>query len=84
MTRKGKSKRNFRPGVALQYVLMAALIAQLFVWPTPPTSLASRSKSDAPAVSPATHEGRMAVFDDVWSTISERYYDRNFTGLATA
>jgi carboxyl-terminal processing protease len=24
----------------------------------------------------------MVVFDDVWTTISERYYDRSFTGLA--
>ena len=29
----------------------------------------------------ATREGRLAVFDDVWSTINQRYYDRNFQGL---
>src|SRR5918994_997000 len=28
-----------------------------------------------------TREGRLAVFDDVWSTINQRYYDRNFQGL---
>ena len=29
----------------------------------------------------ATREERLAVFDDVWSTINQRYYDRNFQGL---
>ena len=28
-----------------------------------------------------TREQRLAVFDDVWSTINQRYYDRNFQGL---
>lgn len=28
-----------------------------------------------------TREERLAVFDDVWSTINQRYYDRNFQGL---
>lgn len=29
----------------------------------------------------ATSEARLAVFDDVWSTINQRYFDRNFQGL---
>lgn len=29
----------------------------------------------------ATREARLVVFDDVWSTINQRYYDRNFQGL---
>ena len=29
----------------------------------------------------ATREARLAVFDDVWSTINQRYFDRNFRGL---
>ncbi|HEY8188139.1 MAG TPA: S41 family peptidase [Pyrinomonadaceae bacterium] len=32
-------------------------------------------------VSTATREGRLAVFDDAWSRINERYYDRRFNGL---
>ncbi len=28
-----------------------------------------------------TREARLAVFDEVWSTINQRYYDRNFQGL---
>jgi carboxyl-terminal processing protease len=32
-------------------------------------------------VSTETREGRLAVFDDVWATINERYYDSRFHGL---
>jgi carboxyl-terminal processing protease len=32
-------------------------------------------------VSTATREGRLAVFDDVWETISARYYDPSFHGI---
>ncbi|MFN2491736.1 MAG: S41 family peptidase [Pyrinomonadaceae bacterium] len=37
--------------------------------------------TDANIVSTSTREGRLAVFDDVWSAINDRYYDRNFHGL---
>lgn len=36
---------------------------------------------DSRFVSTATREGRLAVFDDVWETIAERYYDPSFRGL---
>jgi carboxyl-terminal processing protease len=32
-------------------------------------------------VSTTTLEGRLAVFDDVWETIEERYYDPHFRGV---
>ncbi len=32
-------------------------------------------------VSTATREGRLAVFDDAWARINERYYDQTFHGL---
>ena len=32
-------------------------------------------------VSTATRAGRLAVFDDVWETIQERYYDPTFRGI---
>ena len=32
-------------------------------------------------VSTATVEGRLAVFDDAWETIQERYYDPAFHGI---
>src|SRR5258705_8831365 len=42
----------------------------------------SRSKAvDSSIVSTLTTEGRLAVFDDVWETILERYYDPTFHGV---
>ena len=40
------------------------------------------SAADDPSiVSTATPEGRLAVFDDVWETIQERYYDPRLNGI---
>ncbi|HEX3252281.1 MAG TPA: S41 family peptidase [Pyrinomonadaceae bacterium] len=36
---------------------------------------------DSSLVSTATPEGRLIVFDDVWETIQERYYDPAFHGV---
>ena len=46
------------------------------------TPLVSRaSRDDSSIVSTATLEGRLAVFDDAWETISDRYYDPKFHGI---
>ncbi|HXD33430.1 MAG TPA: S41 family peptidase [Pyrinomonadaceae bacterium] len=37
--------------------------------------------ADSPTVSTSTSEGRLAVFDDVWQTVNDRYYDPNFHGV---
>lgn len=39
------------------------------------------ARDDAGAVTTETRDGRLAVFDDVWETISERYYDPSFHGV---
>jgi carboxyl-terminal processing protease len=64
-----------------------ALIALCFVYllsftlfPGVGSSLA-RNATDATFISTSTPEGRLAVFDDAWSTINTRYYDRYFHGL---
>ncbi len=36
---------------------------------------------DSSLVSTATVEGRLTVFDDVWETIQDRYYDPKFHGI---
>src|SRR5690242_7991865 len=36
---------------------------------------------DPSIVSTTTPEGRLAVFDDVWETIQERYYDPTHNGI---
>lgn len=58
------------------------LIAALLSYSSPnfPTAQA-KSPTAFPLVSTATRAGRLAAFDDAWSTINERYYDRAFRGL---
>jgi carboxyl-terminal processing protease len=62
----------------------AIVVSILFIFPV---SLFSRSPvfssrlADAEVVSTSTREGRLEVFDDAWSTIDQRYYDRTFHGL---
>ena len=46
-----------------------------------PVPLSSLARAESTFVSTATREGRLAVFDDAWSRINERYYDRTFHGL---
>ena len=57
-------------------VLLVLAIAQLA---TVPVSRAARD--DSSLVSTATIEGRLTVFDDVWETIEDRYYDPKFHGI---
>ena len=51
----------------------------LCAWFAQPAVLSHRD--DSTLVSTATVEGRLAVFDDVWETIQERYYDPKFHGI---
>lgn len=59
------------------------VIAALVTYSASPTLSPAQSKSPTafPLVSTATRAGRLAVFDDAWSTINDRYYDRSFHGL---
>ena len=57
------------------FVLILALLCFL------PVSGYSTRLDGLRLVSTATLEGRLAVFDDVWETIEERYYDPNFRGI---
>jgi carboxyl-terminal processing protease len=59
-----------------------ALLAALSFYPFPFTLFPIYSvRAEVTPVSTATREGRLAVFDDAWSRIDERYYDRKFHGL---
>ncbi len=56
--------------------LLLCLISQFAV------PVSSRALGDDPSVvSTTTPEGRLAVFDDVWETIQDRYYDPRFRGI---
>jgi carboxyl-terminal processing protease len=61
-------------------VFVLALLVSVFAQLASPIS--SRAHyDDASLVSTATPEGRLAVFDDVWETIEDRYYDPRFHGV---
>jgi carboxyl-terminal processing protease len=67
----------------LRHSSIIVLVTLFFVSPFPfplfPEVLESHAGSAV--VSTSTREGRLAVFDDAWSAINERYYDRKFNGL---
>lgn len=81
------STKTFRRSQILSRISIAAIFSW-FVLSQFPFATASSSafkstgaNSDAVSISTATREGRLAVFDDAWSTINQRYYDRRFQGL---
>jgi carboxyl-terminal processing protease len=67
--------------IAAMRVLCVLAALSFFLFPFPPVSLLSRGLAESSLVSTATREGRLAVFDDAWSRINERYYDETFHGL---
>jgi carboxyl-terminal processing protease len=69
---------KFRIGVGSLIALAFAIFWTLHVAP-PHASLAAID--DSTLVSTSTIAGRLAVFDDVWETIDERYYDSQFNGV---
>jgi carboxyl-terminal processing protease len=60
----------------LYLVLCALLVSQLAT-----ASFVRAVRDDSAPVSTTTVEGRLAVFDDAWETIEERYYDPKFHGI---
>jgi carboxyl-terminal processing protease len=64
-----KQSRSVAFGLALCLTFSFLLFPSYFV------------RADSPSVSTATSEGRLAVFDDVWQTVNDRYYDKNFHGV---
>jgi C-terminal peptidase prc len=73
----GDRARVLAPQVALAAILSLLVVHPFLVAEVP----VEAAKSDPVVVSTSTREGRLAVFDDAWSTINERYYDREFHGL---
>jgi carboxyl-terminal processing protease len=90
MGRKGKTRNSIKRAKDSAYtryrlgsffVLLLAILASTVSSP-PTVGNASRpSRDDVSLVSTSTLEGRLVVFDDVWETIQERYYDPNFHGV---
>jgi carboxyl-terminal processing protease len=63
-----------------RFALIAALLLPgfCFVFSPRPLSSAAPASPDLAVVSTFTREGRLAVFDDAWSSINDRYYDGKF------
>ena len=72
----GPSRNSFK----VPFLLVAVLCLLLSQLALPINSRAARD-DDASLVSTATPEGRLVVFDDVWETIEDRYYDPQFNGV---
>ena len=68
--------RNRTRRVAAWYLVLGALYFVLCLTLTQPAL-----GDDSSVVSTATPEGRLIVFDDVWETIQERYYDPTLNGI---
>ena len=72
----GRTNIQARYVVGVLYFVLCALCVPQFA---PGVSRAARD--DSSLVSTATVEGRLAVFDDAWETIEDRYYDPKFHGV---
>ena len=68
----------FRTSKSL-FILCALLLCLLSQLALPVSSRALGD--DASLVSTTTPEGRLVVFDDVWETIEDHYYDPRFRGI---
>jgi carboxyl-terminal processing protease len=81
---RNRPKRISGICITLGKVCAAIVVSVSFIFPV---SLFPRSPvypsriAGAEVVSTSTREGRLEVFDDAWSTIDQRYYDRTFHGL---
>ena len=57
---------------------LCLLITALFYGARP---IVHAGSDDSGLVSSNTAEGRLTIFDDVWETVQERYYDPSFNGI---
>jgi C-terminal peptidase prc len=71
----GRTKTNSGARWLLAALLCALCVAQFA------TGISRATRDDSTLVSTNTVEGRLAVFDDAWETIEDRYYDPNFHGV---
>jgi carboxyl-terminal processing protease len=69
---------RIRSSYARKLLPLAVLCIVLIFQATLPKAWAG---DDTSSISTETREGRLAVFDDVWETIDERYYDPSFGGV---
>ena len=73
------SSRTLSRNFPLLFILLFSAFPLFLFSPFPLTS--SPASADARAISTATREGRIMVFDDAWETVRDRYYDPAFHGI---
>jgi carboxyl-terminal processing protease len=80
---KEASRRFYSRSLFFIFALLFALFFSPFhLFPFSPLPLSSSAATSVPSLtSTSTREGRLAVFDDVWETIRDRYYDPSFQGV---
>lgn len=72
-----------RPSTFRQLVIALLTAAALLLSPVTPGARPQNTRVrviQAPSSSRELSDVRLSVFDDVWRTINERYYDRDFNG----
>ena len=67
--------------IAARITSIAFCVLFSITFPLPLFPNATLLPVDSAFASTATPEGRLAVFDDAWARINERYYDQQFHGL---
>ena len=82
--RKRENEKSARASI----VVFGVALLLFFNFPVPLfshspfiTPAARAAGNEAALISTATPKGRLAVFDDAWARINERYYDQTFHGL---
>ena len=73
-----KTLNNSRTAFSFLSAIVITLAIVLYL---APSYQAHASADDSAPVSTSTPEGRLIVFDDVWETIQQRYYDPTFNGI---
>ena len=80
---KAPTRPRTRPPLPARIVLSLLLLSSLSPFPpfaSPPFQTPAAAASDA-TISTDTRDGRLAVFDEVWAAIAERYYDPKLRGV---
>jgi carboxyl-terminal processing protease len=83
-TKPPKMERETRVAPPLTLSCLTLFLIALLALGIPPSlqsGVSNAASDDASVVSTSTREGRLAVFDDFWETIQERYYDPTFRGI---
>ena len=80
--RKRAQQRRNTSGRQVSISFLLLLFVSLFHFPRSPNFVRTCAAGvDSATASTTTPEGRLTVFDDVWQTVYDRYYDSSFHGV---